>query len=863
MSRAIAFAIVLLLWCGDGAHAAFSTLAPMPAARSSPAIALLTHGEVPVTGAVVVTGVRFMLPHGADNGTTHAARGNVPSVQLRHLATGETRMLTHDPAFAYGDRTWRSMAGALLGFPSGPADLTVASNGLRSRAVTIDVMPGAPMPPPIGMAVAGNARALVPFGVPEYDGGQPVTSYRVTAAPGGASATCTVPCSALIVAGLVNGTEYRFTVQAINAFGTGAASPLSNRVTPSSDCAGSTLTSTITLQQAPSCAASTDGALLVTAGGGVAPYTYRWTPGGAQTALLSGIGAGSYTSEVTDALACTHQRTHVLQAPLPLAASTIVQSIAQHGQCTGGIVVLNPSGGTPPYQYAWAPTGQTTANATGLCAGLHTLTLTDANQCIRVSKYQVFEPPSAPGLVGVTAGNAEVGVAFTGPASNGGATIEFYRATCGSVSAEGGGSPITVTGLENGVAVTCSVRAHNAYGVGDRSAVSAPVTPQAPQTIVFGIPPDLHVGQTGTVTAMGGGSGNPVTFDARTPAICSIDANSGLVTAVAAGACTIAANQAGGAAYLPAPESLLTFDIGAVRFLVTPSALLGTIAPAAPQWIEEGERATFEITPGASGMQSRVEGSCGGTLTGSTIVTEPITQDCTVIGRFFTVPVSSNPVTPVPIEGGIRFEFVPQYDGGSPILDFTITCDPGAWSITAPAPPITLTGLIDHTIYRCRLRARNAAGLSPLQSPFTAIPGSIGDTADVGISIDNGTDFVDGGQPVVYTMTVTNHGPGTSYFTGAEVLLTAELPSGSWTCEPQSGGHCRSAAGSIEDGMLMDLARDGSVRYRVSMTPAPGAETPLSIVASAEGFRMPDPDLTNNVASDGPDIRGIFRNGLE
>ena len=80
---------------------------------------------------------------------------------------------------------------------------------------------------------------------------------------------------------------------------------------------------------------------------------------------------------------------------------------------------------------------------------------------------------------------------------------------------------------------------------------------------------------------------------------------------------------------------------------------------------------------------------------------------------------------------------------------------------------------------------------------------------------------------------------------------------------PYSYPGARVSGGPVDAGMVMDLARNGSVRYRVSMTPAPGPETPLSIVASAEGFRVPDPDLSNNVASDGPDIRGIFRNGME
>jgi len=48
------------------------------------------------------------------------------------------------------------------------------------------------------------------------------------------------------------------------------------------------------------------------------------------------------------------------------------------------------------------------------------------------------------------------------PASNGGSTILQYTATCGSQSASGPSSPITVSGLTNGTSYTCTVTATNA-----------------------------------------------------------------------------------------------------------------------------------------------------------------------------------------------------------------------------------------------------------------------------------------------------------------------------------------------------------------------------------------------------------------
>lgn len=110
-------------------------------------------------------------------------------------------------------------------FLDNPTKLTV-SDGAE---VPQNEAPGAPTGV---LATRSNASARVSWAAPRDTGGAPITSYTVTASPGGQASTVPGSATSAVIAGLSNGTAYTFVVTATNAAGQGAASTASGVVVP-------------------------------------------------------------------------------------------------------------------------------------------------------------------------------------------------------------------------------------------------------------------------------------------------------------------------------------------------------------------------------------------------------------------------------------------------------------------------------------------------------------------------------------------------------------------------------------------------------------------------------------------------------
>ena len=126
------------------------------------------------------------------------------------------------------------------------------------------------------------------------------------------------------------------------------------------------------------CENSSDGDLSVVVSGGVQPYMYLWS-NGATTASLNNLLIGTYTVIVTDANGCT-----AVGTPSVIPIHVIQNQFVINAGCGAapGIIQVNSTGGMSPYSYLW-DTGASTSTINVLNIGYYSVTVTDANFCVR------------------------------------------------------------------------------------------------------------------------------------------------------------------------------------------------------------------------------------------------------------------------------------------------------------------------------------------------------------------------------------------------------------------------------------------------------------------------------------------------
>ena len=139
------------------------------------------------------------------------------------------------------------------------------------------------------------------------------------------------------------------------------------------------------------CFGNEDGSITVEAFGGVQPYSYEWSDG-TMGPTLSNVPSGNYTVVASDANGCSIEQAVFLEQPDDISAvPTLIQPFCAGDQ--NGIIILNVSGGTAPYMFAWEDGSQKNDNF-NLAAGTYLTTITDMSGCsIEVSNTLSDPPP--------------------------------------------------------------------------------------------------------------------------------------------------------------------------------------------------------------------------------------------------------------------------------------------------------------------------------------------------------------------------------------------------------------------------------------------------------------------------------------
>ena len=301
-------------------------------------------------------------------------------------------------------------------------------------------------------------------------------------------------------------------------------------------------------------------------------------------------------------------------------------------------------------------------------------------------------------------GQAIVGATYTVAATGGGSgnSVTFsVPPTTGAVCSVSGN---VVTLLRIG---SCTIAADQAASPGYLSASQATQTFDVvgSQTITFtSTPPNPGVvNQTYSVAATGGPSGSSVTFSSLTTDVCSV--SGALVALSHAGTCTVAADQAAGNGYLPAPRQRQEFTVvepiaQSISFTSTPQnpVVGGSYNPIATGGASGNAVRFSSLTPtvcfvpvGSSTVNLNARGSCtvAADQDGNTDYLPGHQEQVFAVNATQTISFTSTPPNP-PIVGGAYTVTASGGASGNPVTFGSLT--PGTCGVSGAMVSFTARG---------------------------------------------------------------------------------------------------------------------------------------------------------------------------
>jgi hypothetical protein len=144
------------------------------------------------------------------------------------------------------------------------------------------------------------------------------------------------------------------------------------------------------------------GSATANVSGGVGGYSYTWTPGNANTPVVSGLLANTYTVSVLDANNCFISASINIPQPSSVGLVTTPNQTICYGNSAN--ILANANGGTPPYTYNWnngLPNSGGPHLVTLTSTTIYTVQAVDAQNCvspINTIKITVLPPLLATGM---------------------------------------------------------------------------------------------------------------------------------------------------------------------------------------------------------------------------------------------------------------------------------------------------------------------------------------------------------------------------------------------------------------------------------------------------------------------------------
>ncbi|MCX7954384.1 MAG: PKD domain-containing protein [Bacteroidales bacterium] len=180
----------------------------------------------------------------------------------------------------------------------------------------------------------------------------------------------------------------------------------------------------ITTQQ-PSCYGYSDGSASINIIGGTPPYNILWSNNTVGNTTYN-LAQGNYMCTIVDFNGCTKTYSFSINQPDTISISEVINNVSCYGGNNGSII-LNVSGGTPPYVYSWQPSNYFGNSIQNIPSGMFSVTVTDVKGCSKSKTFYVSQP--SPININITFQNPLCYGSFTGTITatvTGGSPPYFY-----------------------------------------------------------------------------------------------------------------------------------------------------------------------------------------------------------------------------------------------------------------------------------------------------------------------------------------------------------------------------------------------------------------------------------------------------